>query len=260
MGVAVVLTPREKQQKGQTMKTTAQKIADMFNNDKHCLETSDGSGLYEVCDSHANRHYQDDPFSRTIRWAFADDSAIVCYDEKTWEFGYSTACCCSRETGHSKDCRFNPSWNAGRLSRDWHLSNMRNGGRCGVERLLEVAGDYQQVTIKMDMAVSADGQWLTQNRIDQLVATIDAKTTAQKIAAIEDRQLNTPEPGAGYISRDWYANSLNNQSHYGIQEWFEIAGNYHEVIIMDDMTVSADNQWLSQDRIDQLVATIEAGI
>ena len=65
---------------------------------------------------------------------------------------------------------------------------------------------------------------------------------------------------AGMINAEWYSNALSNGSAADVCEWFATAINAVEVEIDADLSVAADGQWLSQDRIDAACATIDAGI
>ena len=62
------------------------------------------------------------------------------------------------------------------------------------------------------------------------------------------------------INAEWYNNALSNGSASDVCGWFAIAINATKVEIDSELSVVADGQWLSQDRIDAACATIDAGI
>jgi len=70
------------------MKSKAQQIADLFNNDRHELET-DTDYLPEICFAHCARNYEFKQSDHTHyeKYVFYDNSSIVIWDNKEWAFG-----------------------------------------------------------------------------------------------------------------------------------------------------------------------------
>jgi hypothetical protein len=88
-----------------TEKTTAEKIADRFDNDGQRWER-DGVDIDDVCREHAVPHarpeYRDGWGTDTYRWVFADGSVLTMAGA-AWDFGYPD-CWCWRGAGHTDDC------------------------------------------------------------------------------------------------------------------------------------------------------------
>jgi hypothetical protein len=62
--------------------------------------------------------------------------------------------------------------------------------------------------------------------------------------------------GTGRIKKDWYEGALQNGTHQDVESWFSEMLNW-DCEIGNDLTAWA-RSWLSQDRIDEICARIDA--
>jgi hypothetical protein len=83
-------------------KTTAQKIAAMFNDDGQVFDNADGESFVDVCENEKDRWFdscrgeKDQDWQRCMtKYIFADQSVLVMTDD-CWDYGFLD-CWCMRE-------------------------------------------------------------------------------------------------------------------------------------------------------------------
>jgi hypothetical protein len=87
--------------------TTAQTIADLFDNDGQKFLLPDDVELDDICDdNHSRREYRDGWGTDTYRHVFPDGSVLTVAGG-AWDLGYRD-CYCWQEAGHSDNCEALP--------------------------------------------------------------------------------------------------------------------------------------------------------
>jgi hypothetical protein len=82
------------------MKTTAEKIAELFGDDGQCWETESGETFFDACERHLPDVSRPEP--GVIRHTF-DDGSVLTAAGAAWDFGYSD-CYCWQGAGHTETC------------------------------------------------------------------------------------------------------------------------------------------------------------
>lgn len=84
------------------MTTTAQRIADLFDNDGQRYELEDGRELEDVCAEHGAALIAKE--GGPVRFLFDDGSAII-GNQGFWDIALSEHCDCWKGAGHHHECR-----------------------------------------------------------------------------------------------------------------------------------------------------------